>query len=123
MAIDGGLRKSLTAGTTLVATYKKEQHRAEVVTGEGGKIRFRLADGREFTSPSAAGSAVMGGVSCNGWRFWSIAADDAPAKPARAKAAPAKQAPPKKAAQRPSRAKGQPTESSDPTEQSEAASD
>ncbi len=49
-----------------------------VETPEGA--RYRLADGREFTSPSAAGSAVMGGVSCNGWRFWSVqsALDAAP---------------------------------------------
>ena len=78
MAIDGKLRKSLAAGMSLVASYKKQEYRAEVVTGEDGKIRFRLADGREFTSPSAAGSAVMGGIACNGWRFWSFASEQAP---------------------------------------------
>ena len=36
-------------------------------------LRYRLEDGREFKSPSSAGSAVMGGVACNGWRFWSLA--------------------------------------------------
>ncbi len=59
-------------GTKLVARYKKEEHQAEVVAGEGDKTLIRLADGREFTSVSAAGSAVMGGVACNGWRFWSL---------------------------------------------------
>jgi len=55
----------------LTATYKQQAATCEVVeTPEG--TRYRLADGREFTSPSAAGSAVMGGVSCNGWRFWSL---------------------------------------------------
>jgi Restriction Enzyme Adenine Methylase Associated len=72
MAIDGGLRKNLAAGTKLLVRYKGEQHTAAVVSGEDGKIRFRLADGREFKSPSAVGSAVMGGVACNGWRFWSL---------------------------------------------------
>jgi hypothetical protein len=42
-----------------------------VQTADG--LRYRLDDGREFTSPSSAGKAAMGGVSCNGWRFWSIA--------------------------------------------------
>lgn len=77
MAIDGGLRKMLAVGTKLVATYKKEKHTATVEQGEDGKIRFRLADGREFRSPSAAGSAVMSGQACNGWRFWSIQSGEA----------------------------------------------
>jgi hypothetical protein len=66
------MRDKLVAGMRLVARYKGEQCMAEVVTGDDGKIRFRLADGREFTSPSAAGSAVMSGVACNGWRWWSV---------------------------------------------------
>lgn len=64
--------RKLGVGTKLVARYKKEEHQAEVVAGEGDKTLIRLADGREFTSVSAAGSAVMGGVACNGWRFWSL---------------------------------------------------
>jgi hypothetical protein len=58
-----------------VARYKKTEHTATVVEGEGGGLRYRLDDGREFKSPSAAGSAVMGGVACNGWRFWSLAGE------------------------------------------------
>ena len=73
MPIDGGLRDKLATGTEFVAKYKGTEHRCEVVTGEDGKRRFRLADGREFKSPSSAGSAVMGGTACNGWRFWSVA--------------------------------------------------
>lgn len=74
MAIDGGMREKLEAGTPLVARYKGVEHVAEVVkAGEDGKTRYRLADGREFKSPSAAASAVMGGQAANGWRFWSIA--------------------------------------------------
>ena len=73
--------RNLEAGTRLVARYKKEEHTATVVEGEGGGLRYRLEDGREFKSPSAAGSAVMGGVACNGWRFWSVAGEAQPAPP------------------------------------------
>ena len=69
--IDGGMREKLSVGTRLVARYKREEHVAEVVAGEDGKKLYRLADGREFKSPSAAASAVMGGQAANGWRFWS----------------------------------------------------
>ena len=79
-----------------------------MVAGEEGRLLYRLADGREFKSPSAAGSAVMGGVACNGWRFWSLATDEAPAetpKPAakkQAKAAkPAAKRAPRKATPEP----------------------
>ena len=78
MPIDGGLREKLATGTVLVAKYKGAEHRATVVAGADGKRRFRLADGQEFKSPSSAGSAVMGGVACNGWRFWSL--EEAPTK-------------------------------------------
>ena len=89
MPIEGGLRGKLEPGTVLVARYKGAEHTTEVVAGEEGKVRYRLNDGREFNSPSAAGKAVMGGVACNGWRFWSLATDEAetpPAKQPRAKA-------------------------------------
>ncbi len=76
MAIDGGMREKLEPGMKLVARYKGKEHEAEVVAGEDGKVRYRLADGREFKSPSAAGSAVMGGTACNGWRFWSVADEE-----------------------------------------------
>ena len=69
------------AGTRLVARYKKAEYTATVVEGEEGGLRYRLEDGREFKSPSAAGSAVMGGVACNGWRFWSLAGEAQPAPP------------------------------------------
>lgn len=59
MPIDGGLRGKLEAGTKLVVRYRKEEHTAEVVVSEDGKTMYRLADGREFKSPSAAGSAVI----------------------------------------------------------------
>jgi hypothetical protein len=74
--------RSLQAGTRLVARYKGQEHSATVVEGEKGGLRYRLDDGREFKSLSAAGSAVMDGVACNGWRFWSVAGSEE-AKPKR----------------------------------------
>jgi hypothetical protein len=68
--------RDLHAGTRLVARYKKQEHSATVIEAEGGGLRYRLEDGREFKSLSAAGSAVMGGVACNGWRFWSVAGSE-----------------------------------------------
>lgn len=96
MTIDGGMRTKLTAGSTLVARYKGVEYQSQVIGGPGlasdGKQQFRLADGREFKSPSAAGSAIMGGIACNGWRFWSLAGADTEPKAARTKSA-AKAAP------------------------------
>ena len=63
--------RNLEPGTKLMATYKKEKYQAEVVAGEVGKVRYRLADGREFKSPSSAGTAITG-KACNGWTFWSL---------------------------------------------------
>lgn len=68
MAIEN---RNLPAGTRLAARYKGETYTAEVVETEQG-IRYRTADGELFKSPSKAGSHVMGGVACNGWRFWSL---------------------------------------------------
>ena len=72
MPIDGGLRDRLEPGTRLSARYKGVVHEAEVVTDGTGQTRYRIADGQEFKSPSAAASAVMGGIAANGWRFWSV---------------------------------------------------
>ena len=58
MAIEN---RNLEQGTKLIAKYKKEEYRAEVVAGEEGKVKYRLADGRESKRPSAAGTAVTGG--------------------------------------------------------------
>ena len=74
MAIDGGLRGKLAVGTRLTARYKGVEYGAELVEGEDGKLIYRLDDGQDFRSPSAAGAAVTGGVACNGWRFWSVVA-------------------------------------------------
>ena len=72
--------RNLEAGTKLIAKYKKQEFKAEVVAGEGGKVKYRLADGREFKSPSAAGTAITGGA-CNGWAFWSLEAGSTPTEP------------------------------------------
>jgi hypothetical protein len=72
--------RNLKPGTKLVARYKGKDYSAEVVKTEDG-VRYRLADGREFKSPSSAGSAVMGGSACNGWRFWTLASEAAKKTP------------------------------------------
>ncbi len=90
MAIDANERKAMAAGRTLTAKYKGAQYTAEVVAGEESKLRYRLGDGRQFKSSSAASSAVMGGAACNGWRFWSIEGEqpaDTPTPPRAARQA------------------------------------
>jgi hypothetical protein len=63
--------RNLKPWTRLVARYHKQSYSCLVVEGEGGKLRYRLADGREFKSPSAAGMAITGHA-CDGWVFWSV---------------------------------------------------
>ena len=74
MAIEN---RNLEPGTKLIAKYKKEEYRAEVIAGEEGKVRYRLADGREFKSPSSASTAITG-KACNGWAFWSVDSGEVP---------------------------------------------
>ena len=57
--------RNLEPGTKLIAKYKKEEYKAEVIAGEDGKVKYRLADGREFKSPSSAGTAITN-KACNG---------------------------------------------------------
>jgi hypothetical protein len=85
--------RNLAPGTKLVARYKGKEYAAEVVKTKEG-VRYRLEDRREFKSPSSAGSAVMGGSACNGWRFWSLAGSE--------------EAKPKKAAKKATKANGKP---------------
>ena len=68
MAIEN---RDLEPGTKLLARYKKEEYRAEVIAGEEGKVMYQLADGREFKSPSSAATAITG-KAANGWNFWSV---------------------------------------------------
>jgi len=77
MAIEN---RDLEPGTKLIAKYKKEEYRAEVIAGEEGKVTYRLTDGRSFKSPSAAGTAITG-KACNGWAFWSLEPNSAPTEP------------------------------------------
>ena len=93
--------RNLEPGTVLVARYKKQDRTCEVVQTDDG-LRYRLDDGTEHKSPSSAGKAAMGGVACNGWRFWSLKGAEKPKrepkaeKPAKApttKKTPAKAAP------------------------------
>jgi hypothetical protein len=90
MPIDGN--RKLKVGTKLVAKYKGTIYHMEVIETKDG-IRYRLSEApfSEFKSPSAAGSEVMGGNACNGWRFWSLAgseeAEPKPKKIAKPKAA------------------------------------
>ena len=67
--------RNLAPGTKLVARYKGKEYTAEVVEIEEG-LRYRLEDGKEFKSLSSAGSAIMDGKACNGWRFWSVAGSE-----------------------------------------------
>lgn len=78
--------RSLNPGTVLVARYKKRDHRCEVVKAEDGKVAYKVG-GKTYTSPSAAGTAVMGGVACNGWRFWTVEGTEKPKSAAKPKAA------------------------------------
>jgi hypothetical protein len=96
--------RELASGTRLVARYKKADRSCEVIETADG-LRYRLDDGTEHKSPSSAGKAAMGGVACNGWRFWSVAGTETTkptkkaAKPKGATAGPkkpAKKAPAKK---------------------------
>ena len=65
--------RNLTAGTRLVASYRKQAHVCMVEKPEEGEGNvFVLEDGRKFKSLSSAASAVMGGKAANGWRFWSV---------------------------------------------------
>jgi hypothetical protein len=71
--------RTLPVETRLVARYKGYSYHCVVTSRGDDKVSFTLdcpdhpdLHGKEFKSPSSAGSAVMGGVACNGWRFWSL---------------------------------------------------
>jgi hypothetical protein len=98
--------RNVEPGTVLTARYKGKDRTCEVVQTDDG-LRYRLDDGTEHKSPSSAGKAAMGGVACNGWRFWSLAGTEKPARKAKAEPKPkaakkaAKAAPKGKAAPKP----------------------
>ena len=73
--------RNLLVGTRLVADYKKTRYVCTVEAAEEGEgVLFALEGGKRFKSPSAAGSAVMGGTACNGWRFWTVEGEEPQAK-------------------------------------------
>ena len=72
--------RNLKPGTVLVARYKKKDYRCTVFETEDGKTVYKVHGGEDHSSPSAAGSAVMDGVACNGWRFWSVEGAEEPTK-------------------------------------------
>ena len=75
--------ETLAPGTEFVANYKKTRYTATV--REDGIYVFPapLTPG-PFKTLSGAGKAVMGGIACNGWRFWSPANGEPTMRPARA---------------------------------------
>ena len=68
--------RTLAGGEEFVARYKGTEHRVVVLGDEATGFGFEVdGDGKIHKSLSAAGSAVMGGTACNGWRFWSRAGE------------------------------------------------
>jgi len=119
--------RNLKPGSHLVARYHKQGYSCEVVEGEGGKLRYRLEDGREFKSPSAAGMAITGHA-CDGWIFWSVEPSTAAPAPQPTRSSPVKTQPTGEAAKTAPGEGGQPDEAPAPTtvvapaaEQSDAA--
>jgi hypothetical protein len=75
--------RNLSVGTELSARFKGTTYTAEFVETEGARL-YRLSDGREFKSPSAAGTAITG-KACNGWAFWSVGDGSDAKQPAKSK--------------------------------------
>jgi len=67
--------RNLTKGTKLTGRYHKQSYSCEVVEDAEGKLYYKLEDGREFKSPSAAGMAITGHA-CDGWVFWSVVTEE-----------------------------------------------
>jgi rubrerythrin len=67
--------RNLTKGTKLTGRYHKQSYSCEAVENAEGKLRYRLEDGREFKSPSAAGMAITGHA-CDGWVFWTMQTEE-----------------------------------------------
>jgi len=72
--------RNLTKGTKLTGRYHKQTYSCEVVENAEGKLMYRLEDGREFKSPSAAGMAITGHA-CDGWVFWSVQTEESAIAP------------------------------------------
>jgi len=76
--------RDLAAGTKLVARYQGQEHSVLVMGDAETGLGFELDNGTIYKSLSSAGKAVMNGVACNGWRFWSLEGE-APEPPKAAK--------------------------------------
>jgi hypothetical protein len=72
--------RNLTKGTKLMGRYHKQSYSCDVVENAEGKLRYRLQDGREFKSPSAAGMAITGHA-CDGWVFWTVQTEETTPEP------------------------------------------
>ena len=82
-----------TKGTKLTGRYHKQSYSCEVMENAEGKLRYKLEDGREFKSPSAAGIAITEHA-CDGWKFWSLQTkENAPATEPETKEQPAEPTP------------------------------
>jgi hypothetical protein len=77
--------RALKAGDELVARYKGQEYSVLVLGDEEVGLGFELDGPTIYRSLSKAGSAVMNGTACNGWRFWTRKGEE---KPAKAKAEP-----------------------------------
>ena len=98
--------RNVKPGEVFIAKYKGETYRLTALDGGDGKIGFSLeGDANVYQSLSKAGSAVMNGIACNGWRFWTREGDT----PA------AESAPPADKPKRASKPKGEPKTEAAPT--------
>ena len=68
--------RNLNVGMTLIGRYHKQEHHCQVIAGEGNKIKYKLEDGREFKSPSAAAMSITGHAA-DGWHFWTVVTAEA----------------------------------------------
>ena len=84
--------RNLTKGIKLTGRYHKQNYSCEVVENVEGKLRYKLEDGREFKSPSAAGMAITRHA-CDGWVFWSLQTEETIPAETKAKEQPAEQTP------------------------------
>jgi hypothetical protein len=73
MAIEN---RNLASGTRLVAKYKGAARFCTIQEDGTYKLDGDQGLGKVYKSLSAAGSAIMGGIACNGWKFWSLAEGD-----------------------------------------------
>ena len=72
--------RNLAVGTKLVGHYRGRAH-SVLVVNNGDGVGFELDNGAIHQSLSSAGRAVMNGIQCNGWRFWSLESDVRQAPP------------------------------------------